>query len=323
MYPNFSVVIPAFNAATFVSQALDSVLNQTVPAHEVIVVDDGSTDNTVDVVQGWQKARETVIRIVKQQNAGAAAARNRGAMAATGIWILFLDSDDCLEPCALAAFSKGIAAAPEVKWVGADYRTTDIATGEIFIPSLVNRPRVSPMLRHAFDSNQPVLLARPWEHFLRANFTCMGANVIRRDTFVLSGGFREHLKIAEDYQLWIRLAAMTDFVFVPKLVMSYRARQSSLTNAPEPPRKWTKPAFRQLTELDGFNPKHAVFRQRYAEFERQDAVYFAKNRMIMEALGCCFRAIRQDCFHMQNWLLLLSVIVHPIRKPRALTGECL
>jgi glycosyltransferase involved in cell wall biosynthesis len=95
--PNISVIIPTYNRAPLLESAILSVLAQTYRAHEIIVVDDGSTDNTVEVViEGQRKAalKQVPLRLVRQQQGGAARARNAGMAASTGDWIAFLDSDD-------------------------------------------------------------------------------------------------------------------------------------------------------------------------------------------------------------------------------------
>ncbi len=94
---NISAIIPTFNRASLLESALDSVLAQTYPVHEIIVVDDGSTDNTVEVVherQGRAKLKQIPIHLIEQEQGGAAKARNAGIAASSGDWIAFLDSDD-------------------------------------------------------------------------------------------------------------------------------------------------------------------------------------------------------------------------------------
>ena len=85
-----SVIIPVYNSAATLARAIESVLVQTWPAQEIIVIDDGSTDNSLHVAKGFADR----IRIIHQPNAGVSAARNRGAEAATAPWLAFLDADD-------------------------------------------------------------------------------------------------------------------------------------------------------------------------------------------------------------------------------------
>ncbi len=101
-----AVVIPTFNRAPLLARALDSVLNQTLPPQQVIVVDDGSTDHTSEIASRYQGR----IEFVRQDNGGASAARNRGIELARGGWIAFLDSDDYWKPGHLAALEAAIAA---------------------------------------------------------------------------------------------------------------------------------------------------------------------------------------------------------------------
>jgi glycosyltransferase involved in cell wall biosynthesis len=89
-----SVVIPSYNAGTLLRETLDSVLSQSYPAHEIIVVDDGSTDDTAALVRDYGHA----VRYIWQENQGQAVARNTGIAAATGDWIALLDSDDVFLP---------------------------------------------------------------------------------------------------------------------------------------------------------------------------------------------------------------------------------
>lgn len=122
MSPNsvtISVVIPAYNSAAHIARAIDSVLAQTRPADEIIVVDDGSTDATAAVVQSFGNA----VRLIAQANAGAAAARNTGIMAAAGDWIAFLDADDEWLPKRLAAQTAILDRYPNLSWVTGNYIT--------------------------------------------------------------------------------------------------------------------------------------------------------------------------------------------------------
>ncbi len=106
----FSVVIPTYNYAHFIARAIESVLANPGDDYEVIVVDDGSTDNTAAAVERFDRS----VRYVRQENRGPSAARNRGAQAARGEYVLFLDADDRLLPDALPALRQFLAAHPDV-----------------------------------------------------------------------------------------------------------------------------------------------------------------------------------------------------------------
>ncbi len=112
-----SVVIPAYNAAKYIGRAIDSVLAQTRPADEIIVVDDGSTDNTADVAHGYGDK----IRFIRQENAGASVARNTGIEAATSEWIAFLDADDEWLPQKLQLQTEHLRRNPNLVWTTGNF----------------------------------------------------------------------------------------------------------------------------------------------------------------------------------------------------------
>jgi glycosyltransferase involved in cell wall biosynthesis len=128
--PSVSVVVPAHDHRDYVAAAIDSILGQTRPADEIVVVDDGSTDGTTDVLARYGDR----IRLIVQQNAGIAAAYNRGVAASTGEWIAFVESDDALEPDYLAATCELLANEPAIAWVSTARRIVDergVATGAV------------------------------------------------------------------------------------------------------------------------------------------------------------------------------------------------
>ncbi len=192
-----AVIIPAFNAAPFIADAIRSVLAQTHRDLRMVVVDDGSTDATATVVTGFADPRLTLIW---QCNAGVAAARNRGMAAADGNALLFLDADDWLAPTALAMLSATLDAAPEAVAAVGPYARVNVAGH----PTERSRrlPRVAP----------PDLLARL---VVRNQFANGGHVLIRRDAARQAGTFRPGVIYGEDWDYFVRLALQGAFAFVP------------------------------------------------------------------------------------------------------------
>lgn len=299
-----SVVVPAYNTARFIVETLESIHRQTMPAAEIVVVDDGSTDDTGAVAEAWAAGQGAPVRVVRQPNAGVAAARNRGIREARSAWIAFLDSDDIYEPTALETFRAGHAAFPDTPWIAGDLALVSEDLGRVLTPSLRDRPRVEAELSDAFASGRPTRLRRPWEPFLRACLTMTGATAIRRDLLLAQGGFREDLRQAEDYQLWVRLARRADFVFVPRVVYRYRDRPGSLMNAGLPPRLWARRAFRQLSTHYDIPADHPILRARLCGFEREDALFLARAGRPVGALTCAARAVSLSQGRREGWSLL-------------------
>jgi glycosyltransferase involved in cell wall biosynthesis len=198
--PSVSVVTAAYNEADVVSRALNSALAQEFPPAEIIVVDDGSTDRTPDVLRTFG-AR---IRVFRQPNAGAAAARNAGVSLATGEYVAFLDADDEWHPQMLSRTVAPLERNPRATLCFCDYYLIDEATGKTTLQS----PGAAP----SFDD----LLAGLWS-------IVASASVFRRQAFQASGGFCEPLHTAfEDAYLWIRARELGEFEYVPEPLMTYR-----------------------------------------------------------------------------------------------------
>jgi glycosyltransferase involved in cell wall biosynthesis len=194
-----SVITPAYNAAPYVADAVRSVLAQTHPDLRLFLIDDGSTDDTAAIAADFADPRVTLIR---QPNAGVAAARNRGMGAADGDALLFLDADDWLAPAALATLAATLEAIPwAVAAVGA-YARVDAAGKPIEAP---NHPRLtapSDLLRRLVVQNQ---------------FANGGHVLIRHAAAHHAGIFRPGVIYGEDWDYFVRVALQGPFAFATTL----------------------------------------------------------------------------------------------------------
>jgi glycosyltransferase involved in cell wall biosynthesis len=191
-----SVVVPTHDRAQMLPRALRSVQQQTYTDRELIVVDDGSTDETVRVVRDLG----VPVRYLWQSHAGVSAARNRGIAAARGDWVAFLDSDDEWLPTKLARQMACVAVHPEA---------VACQTDEIWIR---NGVRVNPGVRHRKPSGDIFLAS------LELCLVSPSAVMVRRERLEALGGFDEGLPACEDYDLWLRLAAGASVHLVPELL---------------------------------------------------------------------------------------------------------
>jgi len=188
---HISVIIPTWNRAGRLREALQSVYAQTAPATEVIVVDDGSTDTTRQMVLG--EFPQT--RYIYQQNRGVSSARNTGIGAATGDWIALLDSDDRWQADKLAHQQQQLQDNP-------DYRIAHC--NEIWIR---HGKRVNPMKKHAKYGG------KIYRHCLPLCAISPSAVIIHREVFASVGLFDEQLPACEDYDLWLRICAVFPVLF--------------------------------------------------------------------------------------------------------------
>lgn len=200
--PRFSVVIPVYNGAGTIGHALDSVLTQTLPAHEILVIDDGSSDQTEAVVRAYG----TAVRYVRQANAGPSAARNHGVALAQGDWIAFLDADDWYYPERLHMHAELIRHEPALDFVigNFDYRDTE---GALMHSSMSASGLGRKLLADFGNDGTAVIGAREIGEYIAEQFSDTRTLSVPRQTFLALGGFPTDLRICEDVVFLLRLCA--------------------------------------------------------------------------------------------------------------------
>ena len=200
--PTVSVVIPAYNAMTYLPAAVDSVLKQTFSDFEVLIVDDGSTDQTAQWVTQLTDRR---VKLISQPNQGAAAARNTGIAHAQGDYIAFLDADDLWEPSKLEKQVQRLEAQPQVGLVH---------TWTAFIDA-EGQPTGRIMTSHGEG--------QVWSQMVVYNLLrCGSTAMVRRECFERLGQFDRNLRYAEDWDMWLRIAKDYDFALVHEPLVFYR-----------------------------------------------------------------------------------------------------
>jgi len=207
--PAFSVVIAAYNAERTLGKAIQSGLDQTWLPHELIVVDDGSTDGTSDVARGFG-ARVICIR---QANAGVAAARNAGAERASGEWLAFLDADDWYYPDRLRWHAEWIARDPALDFLTGDseYRRPD---GALISRSMEVTAAGRAMLAKARGAREAIMEGTEIGPFVEQHFGDTHTLSVPRRTFRELGGYPVGRAVCEDVNLLIRLCARSGRVGV-------------------------------------------------------------------------------------------------------------
>lgn len=196
--PTVSVVIPTYNRAAFLRTAVDSVLAQTCPCAEIVIVDDGSTDDTAQVSQSLGPD----VRYVRQANAGPAAARNRGIMEARSDLVAFLDTDDRWLPDKLALQIGVMQRHPAVALVGADMAIEDEAGTRMLDSNFALRG-----LQELFVGLEGRPVPGAPALLLKVNFINTSTVLVRRSVLVDLKGFDPRLRYGEDLELWLRIAA--------------------------------------------------------------------------------------------------------------------
>lgn len=205
--PLISVVIPAYNSEKTIKETIQSVLVQTLDDFEIVVINDGSKDNTLGKLSEISDARLTVL---SYENSGVAVSRNRGIKAAKGEYIAFLDADDLWLPEKLACQYQVLEKTPEA---AVAYSWTNYIDDEsAFLRS---------GMRPSFNGNV-------YQKLLASNFLECGSNpLVRRSALQHVGGFDPELPPSEDWDMWLRLARSYEFVLVPLPQVLYRVSNTS------------------------------------------------------------------------------------------------
>lgn len=190
-----SVIIPVHNSATFIGAAVKSVLSQTCPPDQVIVVDDGSSDSPELALTPYMKH----LVIIRQPNQGPSTARNQGIRYATGKYVAFLDADDRWPPMFLEEQLEILATHPEAGLVFGDMQI--FQDDNMVMPSLFQHRKFD----EAYFGPNP-LVERGFEKLLEVNFIPTGTVVVPSAVLEKVGGFPQHIRSAEDRHLWIRIA---------------------------------------------------------------------------------------------------------------------
>ncbi len=242
-----SVIVPCYNGAAFLEEALRSALAQSYREVEVVVVDDGSTDNSAEI------ARRFPVRYIRQQNRGLSEARNTGIRESKGSYLVFLDADDRLKPEAIETGLRVLARRPDCAMAVGDH---------VFIAAngsyLAHSTKEGPLHSH-------------YEALLKSNFIEMISSVLfRRSIFDEVGGFNATLRVAEDYELYLRIARAQPICCHAVIMAEYRMHEANTSRNSELMLTTTLQVLKGQKKYLGNNSGHALaFREGVRSWRKQ------------------------------------------------------
>jgi glycosyltransferase involved in cell wall biosynthesis len=288
MTPRVSVITAAYNYGRFLGATLESVLAQTFGDWELIVINDGSTDDTAEVVVPYHSDRR--VRYYRTNHLGQAAAKNVGIRFARAPLLAFLDADDVWLPHKLERQTALFRADPGLGVVYARRLLMDEAGREL-------------------EYAQPALhRGHVLEAIFQTNFVCFSSAVVRRAVFNQAGLFDEDLPLAIDYDLWLRAALVYRFDYVDEPLVRYRTGHASLSRRVEERMVTVDRIMRRFLERRGgrqlLNP--AVVRRSRAEVFYQMGLA-RRRRSRLAALPCYLRALALSPGHGLAWQGLASL----------------
>lgn len=258
-----SAVIPAFNSRNYIEQTLVSLVSQTTAIDEIIIVDDGSQDNTINIVEGFASKTSIPFQILKNKaNKGVSYSRNRGVEVSKNDYILFLDSDDIILPNFIRVH-KQLWGSRSSSWVLSfgSYKQIDQNNKIIETTSTFKQVAVEEMMGYLFVRN----------------YVYLSGTIVRKSAFIEAEGFKEELNYSEDWDLWLRLSRRGGFLYQPKPLLYIRRHES---NTSKNLNKMLEGEAKVLSYYDVEEIKAAILKRNISYMENMidyAAVLFRKN----------------------------------------------
>lgn len=289
--PKVSVIIPTYNRADLLPRAIGSVLNQTFRDFELIVVDDGSTDNTKEVVKEFQKKDERVRYIWRENSSGAAKPKNEGIKNSKGDYIAILDSDDKWLPGKLQ------------KQLELFENSSNPRVGFVSCHALVIDEKSGKKLEYKIPRYKNVL-----KNILTQDYMGSGSGMVyKKSVFDNAGLFDENLKTGQDWEIRIRLAQKYDFDFVPRPLFKYYIHSeniSGLTNIKIKERD-LEYIFNKYKKYYEKNPKIYSAKLRY------DGTRYILAQQLKKGRKSFLRSIRLNPLNLKSYVYFLCSLFGP------------
>lgn len=300
--PKISVIIPVFNGEKTIINTIQSVLEQSFNDFEIIIINDGSTDSTLDIISSIIEPR---LKIYSYPNAGANHSRNRGLNKAVGEYVSFLDADDLWTSNKLEYQLQALQSHPEA---AVAYSWTD---------------RIDEFGQILPGGSKLTVNGNVYKQLLLVDFIGSGSNpLIRTEAIKKVGGFDESLINAQDWDMWLRLAALYPFIAIPFVQVLYRrspnSKSTNLYGMESSSWKVLNKAFSDtslsnLTLLNSLKFKQICFANRYKSLARQvlEQTYFSQPQALL-ATKCLFHAVINDkslINHRVFWKALAKILI--------------
>jgi glycosyltransferase involved in cell wall biosynthesis len=310
--PLVSVIIPAFNAKDLIAETLDSILAQPYGNLEIIVVDDGSTDKTAQVVQGYGSR----VRYYYQINSGGCAVpRNTGIEHCTGEYLCFMDADDLMVPNRISCQVDFMERHPQVGLVFCDYRNFN-EDGLYSETHFQTCPRLWPQLR----DRKELVLENACSYLAEENFGIAGSFMLRKSLLALEAGFEPTLKSCEDFHFYFRLARHTPAGIINKVGLMRRLHGNNMSGNLV---KMLSEGIRSRTRLRD-SERDSMIRERLngyiadclgslARYYADHGQYVHALKKDVEALLCnfCWPQVRANCKNITRTIMMAAGLHKP------------
>ena len=292
MNPRVSVIIPTYNCAQYLPGAIESVIAQTFRDYELIVVDDGSTDETAEVIKKYGDR----IKYLYQENSGPGAAKNLGIKASGGSFVATLDADDRWQPQKIEIQYEYMRCHPEVGLVYANCST-------------FNKQGI---VTEAYDGKHRIVYQGDiFDKLIVKNFIASITIMVRKECLDKVGLFPEDFMISEDWHLWLRIAKNYPIGYIDQPLAMYRWQKKSLTWDYAKSYPYRLRVLDEIKELfsDYFKTRKSLIRRAYSDLFMRYGYALYKSDDYKNAWGKFILSIYNSPFQYRSYLYLIGLLV--------------
>jgi glycosyltransferase involved in cell wall biosynthesis len=297
--PTVDIIIPAFNAAKYLPCAIESVISQTFEDWRILLIDDGSTDNTAEVVAPFLDRLGPKLNYIKQENRGLPAARNTAIKNSKAEFLALLDADDVWLPCRLTESLKAFADRPQV---GLSY-------------SLITRIDPEGRLGGTFQGNRKNAEGRiaPYIYMRKVELPCPTIT-FRKKCIDEVGLFDETMRATEDRDLWLRIALHYEVACIQKVLAYYRMSPTSMSTDPERMLRAQKQFIQKHYGAKGCGLRSRQIALARAYKQRAEALSMQNRRL--PALMSSLRAVALYPLELDNSRTAGSLLLNSLKPPK-------
>lgn len=292
--PIVSVIMPTFNREVLLVEAVDSVLRQSYKYWELIIVDDGSVDNTAAIVKE-RYGNDLRIKYLHQSNQGQSVARNNGVESSSGEYVAFLDSDNLWEEHRLREGVEILKNNPQIGLCYADVIYIDAQGDEIH---RVNMPRHSGFV---------------FPKLIVDNFVSMNTVMVRKSVLPSIRPFNQANRLDEDYELWLDMSVKNQYFYIPQYLARYRIEGERISNNFMIRLDANEATVKKTITKYGLSLEDLEIRKGLSRHYLRRASIIGRHGSFFSALGCIQKAMGYDFFSRVHILVLLRII---LRKSR-------
>jgi glycosyltransferase involved in cell wall biosynthesis len=285
-----SIIIPAYNAEEYIKETIESVLAQTYKNTEIIVVDDGSTDDTYKIAIKFGSR----IKLFKTKNSGVSSARNFAIAKAQGDWLAFIDADDLWAENKLEVQIEGLN---NYRWS----HTNSLYFGENQ-DGLTSRSDLSPQFGEWVFSN-----------LLVDNFITTSTVIIEKNLFCQAGGFDESMKAMEDWKLWLTIAQQEKLHYCPKILAKYRVYAGSTSRKAREVLPLHVQLITEVFQTLSTKEKYKKLKNKAISQSYLTCSYIAEDsKDYTYSFHCSFKGLIYQPFVISNWKRLIRTMLNLI-----------